>query len=248
MSWVGASMRLALYGGAESSERMVLDRILTLAANLLPLAGVWWWGWDAFEVLILYWMQTVLVVVFALLRIRKLPQAGLGEIKTDGRSRPATHRDFVFVFGAVGFVFCAAHLLFLWVFFAGNWNKVVGGPVTFWQQFVIANGAWVALALNLVGGLARYLLTPPRSAIMQRIGRRIGLRDSNEPAGQIDGIFSALFWRIFAMQAAIIFGAILLKEYGASTAPLLILIGLKTLFDLGGTIPAHLGTVTALRK
>ena len=30
---------------------MLLDRILTLASNLLPLAGVWWWNWDALKTL-----------------------------------------------------------------------------------------------------------------------------------------------------------------------------------------------------
>jgi hypothetical protein len=227
---------------------MVLDRILTLAANLLPLAGVWWWGWDAFEVLILYWIQTVLVVGFMLLHIRKLPLAGLGEIKVNGRMRAATHRDYVLMFGGIGFVFCAGHLGFLWVFFSGDWNKVVSGPATFWQAFVIANGAWLALSLNLAAGLARYLLTPPRAALIRWIGRRIGLRDNNEPSGNIDSLSLTLFTRIFAMQAAIIFGAMLVKSYGATTAPLLILIGLKTLFDLGASAAGAAATVTVSRK
>lgn len=228
---------------------MIIDRILTLLANLLPLAGVWWWGWDAFEVLILYWMQTVLVVAFTLPHIGKLPESGLGNIETNGRTRPATRQNLQVTVGAVGFVACAAHLLFLWVFFSGDWNKVVTGPITFARHFVFVNGAWLALLFNLAGTLARYLLTPPRSMIMQRIARHIGLRDANEPTGKIDDIFSALFWRIFAMQAAIIFGAMLMRSFdSASTVPMLILIGLKTLFELGGTSPVRTSTITALRK
>jgi hypothetical protein len=30
---------------------MLLDRILARASNLLPLAGVWWWNWDALKTL-----------------------------------------------------------------------------------------------------------------------------------------------------------------------------------------------------
>ena len=66
---------------------MFLDRLLTLIANLLPLAGVWWWGWDTFEVLVLYWMQTVL---HRRLHGTAHPQDsrnGLGMIKVDGRTR-----------------------------------------------------------------------------------------------------------------------------------------------------------------
>ena len=57
-----------------------------------------------------------------------------------------------------------------------------------------------------------------------------------------------LFFRIFAMQAAIIFGAMLLMSYSATTAPLLILIGLKTLFDLGATAQIRPQVITALRR
>jgi hypothetical protein len=227
---------------------MILDRILTLVANLLPLAGVAWWGWDAFEVLILYWMQTVLIFGFALLRIRKVAPESLGEIKVDGRSRPATRRDYLLIFAAVGVVFCAAHLLFLWVFFAGPWRNVVSGPIAFWQAFAIRNGAWVALLFNALAGLTHYLLAPPRAALVRWIGARIGLRDKNAPAGKIDTVFGTLFVRIFVMQAAIIFGAMLLQSYGATAAPLMILIGLKTLFDLGSTVRLNPRVVTSLRR
>jgi hypothetical protein len=223
---------------------MVLDRILTLIANLLSLAGVRWWGWDAFEVLVLYWMQTVLVVVFTVLHVRKLPRAGLGEIEIGGKKRPATHRDYLILFSIIGLVFCAAHIGFLWVFFSADWSKVVTGPTTFWQYFVIANGAWVALLLNLVGGLARYVLTPPRAAVIQAVAPL----KSNEPSGKIDDLQLGLFIRIFAMQAAIIFGAMLARSYGANHAPLVILIVLKTLFDFGASFPARTPAVTAERK
>ena len=210
---------------------MLLDRILTLASNLLPLAGVWWWNWDAFEVLILYWMQTVLMVFFTVLRVRKLPVSRLGDIKAGGRMRPATHRDYMLLLGGVGLVFCAGHLGFLWVFFSGGWSKLVHGPVTFWQHFVIANGAWIALLFNVGGGVLRHLLTP-----------------RNGQPGDIDDLQLTLFIRIFAMQAAIIFGAMLVMSYGASSAPLLILIGLKTLFDLGASFPPRTKALTAERR
>ena len=224
------------------------DRILTLFANLLPLAGVWWWGWNIFDVLILYWMQTVLLVVFTLLQITKLPESGLGNITVNGRVRPATRRDYLMIFSLLGIVFCSGHLLFLWVFFSGQLNRIVHGPITFWQHMVIASGAWVALSLNLAGGLARYLLLPPRPAFVRWIGERIGLSDNDGPPDNIDAIFGALFVRIFVMQAAIIFGGMLVNSYG-SIAALMILIVLKTLIDFsGGLNGARAGTITVQRK
>lgn len=209
---------------------MFFDLVFTLIANLLPLAGVAWWGWDAFEVLILYWMQTLLVTFFTVLHVGKVPPSSLGTVKVDGRSRPATRRDFRLVLGGMGLIFCAAHILFLWVFFSGDWSKVVRGPFTFWQHFVIANGAWAALLLNLAGGVIHYLATPS------------GGGDT------INGLYVRLFLRIFAMQAAIIFGAMLLQSYGAKSAPLIILIVLKTLFDLGLSFPARAKALTSPHK
>ena len=227
---------------------MLLDRLLALSANLLPLVGVWRWGWNIFDVLILYWMQTVLLVFFTLLHITKVPESGLGTITVNGRARPATRRDYLMIFSLVGGVFCAAHLLFLWVFFSGQLNRIVHGPVTFWQHMVIASGAWVALLLNLVGGLARYLLLPPRADVVRWVFRRIGLAERDEPPGNIDGMLAALFVRIFLMQAAIIFGAMLLQSYG-TIAPLMILIVLKTLIDFAGGLGGMRSrTIMALRK
>jgi len=226
---------------------MFLAPLLTLIANLLPLAGVWWWGWDMFQVLMLYWMQTILVVVFTVLDVGKIPAAQLGTVQVNGRTRPATHRGFMLAFALMGFMFCAAHLLFSFVFFSGNWTKVVRGPVTFWQHMVIASGAWGPLLVTLVAGLAHYVLTPPHPRFIQPAMTRIGFV-AKPVSRDIGSAYTTLFWRIFAMQAAIIFGAMFVKSYSATNAPLYILIGLKTLFDLGSTARLNPQVAMSLRK
>jgi len=40
-----------------------------VAANLVPLAGVLLWGWDAFALIALFWMENVVVGVFFILRM-----------------------------------------------------------------------------------------------------------------------------------------------------------------------------------
>jgi Family of unknown function (DUF6498) len=222
---------------------MILERILTLIANLIPLAGVWWWGWDVFQILVLYWMQTVLVVAWMLLHLHKLSRDKLGDITVNGRVRPATRRDLLFVFGATGFAFCGAHLLFLWLFFSGDWSKLVRGPASFWQHMVIASGAWLPLLVNVVAGAASYLLAPPRSAPVRRIAGLFGVVDREVPE-DLGNVVGTMLGRVVLMQVAIIFGAMFARGYGTSMAPLLILIGLKTLSDLSGSSPLHGATVT----
>ena len=215
---------------------MYLDRILTLVSNLIPLAGVWWWGWDVFQILILFWMQTVLVAAFTLAHIHKLPAAALGNITFNGVERPATHRDLLLLIGAVGTVFCTAHLLFLWVIFSGDWSRRIHGPVSFWQQMVIASGAWMPLLFAFVAGVIGYVLAPPRPAFARRFGARIGFADDGRHPEDLGGLLLAMFKRIVLMQVAIIFGGMLANSYG-TMAPLMILIGLKALFDLGANKP-----------
>jgi hypothetical protein len=110
------------------------------------------------------------------------------------------------------------------------------------QHLVIANGVWLALAASFVAGTIGYALTPPRPAFVQWIGLRIGLRAETKNREVLGGVLLALFKRVFLMQAAIIFGGMLANSYG-SMAPLLILIGLKALSDLGGNKPLAGGRV-----
>lgn len=213
---------------------IILDRIAVLIGNLLPLAGVWWWGWDVFEILILFWMQTVLVIAFAVPQIAKLPAGTLGEITVNGVKRAATHRDLMLGVALVGLMLCGGHLLFLWVLFSGHWSATIHGPAGFVQQLIIANGAWIALAVSIVVGTISYLLTPPRAALIDRLGARIGLRLAAKNRDDFGLILAKLLKRVVLMQVAIIVGGMLANSYG-SMAPLLILIGLKALIELGGT-------------
>lgn len=54
---------------------MNFSRLIALIGNLIPLAGVWLWQWDPFQLLMLYWMETVIVAGWTLARIAALPQA-----------------------------------------------------------------------------------------------------------------------------------------------------------------------------
>jgi len=60
----------------------------------------------------------------------------------------------------------------------------------------------------------------------------IGLRAAARDSEDLGIILLALFKRVILMQVAIIFGGMLANSYG-SMAPLLILIGLKALVELG---------------
>lgn len=99
---------------------MNISTLIALAGNLIPLAGVLYWGWDPFQLLMLYWMETVIVAGFALARVGTVPKELLGKIKINGIERPATHRNLIELFGCMAAAFISVHFLFLWLLFSGD--------------------------------------------------------------------------------------------------------------------------------
>ena len=55
--------------------------VLFAAFNLLPLFGIYAWGWDAFQLLLLYWGETVILFICTLGHIALIPPARLGTMK-----------------------------------------------------------------------------------------------------------------------------------------------------------------------
>src|SRR5690348_6450867 len=92
--------------------------LVLIATNAVPLVGVLAWGWDAFLVLMLYWMESAIIAFWTIARISTLPPGAMGPLYFNGRptNSPAAMTMFFVVFLGC---FMGGHLLFLWVIFAG---------------------------------------------------------------------------------------------------------------------------------
>jgi hypothetical protein len=212
--------------------------ILSLIGNLIPFAGLYYWGWNPFQLLMLYWMETVIIAGWALARIATLPANRLGRMTVNGREGPATHRDLLIMFGSMAFVFCAAHFFFLWMIFQDGWRGKVDGPTSFVRVFVIESGAWIPLLFTLLAGAIAFITSPLRPHVIRLIEARLGIAAEepklDESTDAVGAAIGSLLGRIAIMQAAVIFGAMLAKSYG-SNAPMYIVIVLKLIFESGGT-------------
>lgn len=109
-----------------------------LAANLLPVVGVLAWGWDLGLILLLYWLESAVILVFSLIKVAV----------TSGRA----------AFGLVPFflvhagMFMGAHLLFLVGVFI---ERPAGGWLT-WSDDILV-GLGVLAASHLVSFLANFV-------------------------------------------------------------------------------------------
>jgi len=214
----------------------ILISVAAFVGNIIPLYGILYWGWDTFQLLMLYWMETAIIAFFTLLRIARLapnaPQARsrasstrYGEITINGRPQKASQFALVGFFALHAGAFILVHLLFLWLFFSREWLKKVHGVGSFFYELFVANYVWAALLfLIIASGVALLIestqrLPPPASA------------PTEKPADPVGTIVGSLYLRIVIMQVAIIFGA-MISGLSGSLAPLVIVIALKTLIDL----------------
>jgi hypothetical protein len=197
-----------------------LAALALAAANLVPLAGVIFWGWDAFLLLVLYWAETAAFGFWTILQIMLL--------QFDGTSRL---RGALAALGLGAFftvhagLFMTVHMIFLWALFAGPWAARVHGPGDFIRVILIGAGLWIPFAALF---LARGALT-----FNDAINRFVFARgDRVTPAGDAQGnILGRFYGRIVLMHLAILLGGMAAMRFG-TLAPLVILILAKTALDL----------------
>jgi hypothetical protein len=214
----------------------VLVALWFAAYNLVPLYGLWAWHWDAFQLLILYWSETVVLAAWTMVRLAFVPANLLGEVTINGKTGPATHASLIGIMSLVAGIFCTVHLVFLCAIFSGDWFRRLHGIGDFLRTFYIDSDAWIPLSIVTLAGGAEALTGQYRPQFVDALAQRLNIvAVPATPPGAGDAvgnIVGGLLSRIVVMQVAIIFGAWLASFWG-SLAPLAILVGLKTLYDLG---------------
>jgi len=215
---------------------LVLRNLSAFVANMLQIYGVLYWGWDSFQILMLYWMETAVIGAWALLRLAVLPDGLLGTMTVNGHVVAATNTLLLQMFVPFVAISMAGHLLILWVIFAGASAADVHGPIGFVARFVIASGAWKPLLFTLIAGAVGFYESPKRDSFARTLRGGLG-PSSRTPAGtsneSADGVAPAIggtLARIVMLQVATIIGGMFARSYG-SLAPFLVLTGLKTLLD-----------------
>jgi hypothetical protein len=204
--------------------------LILLAANLAPLAGVMLWHWDAFILLMLYWLETAVVAFWTLVRIATMPRDALGGIRFEGSDKPAAPLALAAFFTLHAGIFMAVHFLFLWELFSGDWAQQVHGVRDFVVEIVIATALWVPLVGLFIarGASVTFELTEPTLRRALRLAPRKKEISTLSPA---ETVLFGLYVRIFVMQLTIILGAWIAIMTGTVIA-YVFLVAIKTAIDL----------------
>ena len=182
-----------------------------IAANLLPLAGVLFFGWDLTQVIVLFWAESGVIAFYTALKM-------------------AVVGKFAAIFAVPFFIghfggFMAAHFLLIYAFFVRGFDASGAAPGAREALLGIFDPLWVSLA-----GL---FISHGVSFFTNFIGRR-------EYAGTtVNALMTAPYNRIIVMHLALIFGGWVIMALKSPVPALAILVLLKTALDLSAHRKEH---------
>jgi hypothetical protein len=179
-----------------------------VVANLVPVYGVLALGWQIGPIMIFYWAENLVVGFFNILKMARA-QGAVSDSRTTLNGKPVTmdsRRALILFFALHYGGFTLGHGIFVFVLFNPDWKNMP---------------AQLGLALLFLSASHGY------SYWRNYIGR-----------GEYLGIpFTRLFWqpyaRVIVMHLVILAGGSLAAAMGSPLGALLVLVGLKTLIDLG---------------
>src|SRR5262245_21559933 len=204
--------------------------LILLEANLVPLIGVLVWHWDAFVLLMLYWLETAVIAFWTVARIATMPRSALGDIHFEGSDKPAAPWALAASVTLHAGIFMGVHFMFLWALFSGDWPAKIPGLTDFVAEIIIATGLWLPLiALFLGRGLMMmFERIEPYLRGLFRLEPRRAAKAVLSPA---ETVLFGLYLRIFIMQVTIILGAWFALAIGTVGA-YVFLVTLKTAIDI----------------
>lgn len=223
---------------ASRSAAFPLPVILLVAANLVPLVGIFAWGWRVFDVVVLYWVENVIVGGFNLLKMlicspdpaqvdfragQEKPPAG-SPAPSDAQLA-AVHqlsKLFFMPFFTIHYgIFTLVHGMFVFSMLGGRDNIESAGPFRGFGQMLSevtsGGGLWAVLAL-----VASHLVSFVHHFLIQGEYRR----------ATVMILMVAPYGRVAVLHVAILGGAFAIQALGSPVVLLVILIAGKIAIDL----------------
>ena len=189
-----------------------------LISNILPLVGVFFFHWDIFSLLFLYWFETTIIGILNVIKI-------IYSTRYHKMIRGYFLVPF-FCFHFGGFLF--GHL-FLLLFFFSPMGLFGDNTINFYQTPQIISSVSFQVLFSILALAFSHIL----SFIKNYLGEKEYI--FFPPDKQMGRPYQ----RVIIMHLTILFGGIYLMSYGSSFFGIILLIVLKTFFDLRSHLKSH---------
>lgn len=180
-----------------------------IAANLVPLAGVFLFGWKVFPLLLLFWFENVIIGFFNALKML----FATPDQKFQWAAKLFIVPFFCFHYGMFTFV----HGIFVVVLFGGVTNRGFPSPATFLNEMLEQKLVWAVLGLFVSHGVSfvhNYLI----GGEFRRAG--------------VQTLMTQPYGRIVVLHVTILLGGFLMMALKSPALGLVLLVVLKIMLDL----------------
>lgn len=201
--------------------------VALVVANAIPLFGVLFLGWNVWTILIIYWLENGVVGVYNVLRMAMAQgqgSSGATSWRVNGQPASAMSKAGIIPFFIIHYgIFWLVHGVFVFTFpvFGGMGDRTDPDLAT---GFEFAPIPFAVVALAISHGVS-YWLNFLRGGEYRRVSAQ--------------GQMFAPYGRLVVLHITIIFGGLAISMTGAPAAAVAILVGLKTLMDLGFHLAEH---------
>ncbi len=223
--------------------KVLPSAILLVAVNLIPIIGVAWWGWSLMMILALYWVESGIVGIINIFKIRRAA-GGRDEppVTVEGNRITIRMSGSMALMGTgplIGFfvlhygIFWVVHgvFVFLLPLFAGLASPQIDTSA---PNFGIGPMDFGPLPLDgLLFATVGLAVSHAVSFYANFLGRGEYLRVT--PQEQMLSVYG----RVVALHVTIVAGAMLIALFGSPIAALYLLVGVKTIIDLGLHLRSH---------
>jgi hypothetical protein len=205
--------------------------VALIVANLIPLLGALFLGWSVWNILVIYWLENGIVGAFNVFRMARAegtPTADDSNVTFNGRPAATASKSELLTFFVVHYgIFWFVHGIF--VFTLPLFMSLSPEPM---EGMTIEPGSVLVagIALTISHGLSFWWNY---------------LRGGEYRRATAAGLMFAPYRRLIALHLTIIFGAMAVMFTGAPVTAVAILVGIKTVLDVGLHLAEHRSAMPA---
>lgn len=192
---------------------LTTSSLALVVANLVPLVGVFYLGWDAFSLVLLFWLENLIIGFFNILRMAT----------AQGNSPGTIGRKFFFIpffTFHYGFFTLVQGVLLFAIFGKGagfDSPQLEKIPMVAWQQVLAMGLSWSLLAMLASHGVSFAVNT---------------LAGGEYKRAKVEQLMGRPYGRIMIMQITVLIGAFLAQMTGNHRWALVVLVAAKLIVDL----------------